>query len=595
MTIYRRLLISSCVALLAAAMLPFTPGQASPVPVLEYTAGPPKDYSEIKGLSKPRYKTIRETYEVEMKDGIMMYVEVERPKAPGRFGTILELSPYHGTIATRIGDRILPGPKDKEGNPIGLSGYFAPRGYAVVFADLRGTGKSEGCLDHLGPKDQSDAKKIVEWAAKQKWSNGRVGMTGHSYVGSTPQMAAAQNPKGLVTIVPSAGLAAMYHHEFQLGVPYNLQWVGPLAAYEGLAISRHLPPGTPPIPVVGGPPGDNFGNDMQYFGCGATQSAAVTGEAYASGAEVEWHRERDYRKGATKSKIPSFLVHGINDNAARVAATDWFIDRNGRPGDKAWIGQWDHGSDRFPNNRTCLQTAPEACKDDEWTSALHAWFDKHLLQKKVDTGPAVEVFLNTGDVFTAPTWPPVTGELKLFLSPDGKLQDRPADEGSNSYSADPEGYSNEFNTGNVSYTSPPAKKDMLIVGVPKMHLSISTTSPRVHIIPSLYDVSGDDRDRIGQSFCAVNPELREGIGQPSPVIPTQVMDFDIECQSQAHLLEKGHRLMLMIASSHPDKVPTFAADAQITVYTGGDEGTSVTLPVIYEPKRYADVRPLAHQ
>ena len=46
--------------------------------------------------------------------------------------------------------------------------------------------------------------------------------------------------------------------------------------------------------------------------------------------------------------------------------------------------------------------------------------------------------------------------------------------------------------------------------------------------------------------------------------------------------------MLMIASSHPDKVPTFASGAQVTVYSGGEEGTSVTLPVVYNPTTYAD-------
>ena len=573
------------ILLIAASLLPASASHARG----PQAAGAPKDYSEIKGLSQPRYETMTESFEVEMDDGIMMYVEVVRPTKPGRYGTILELSPYHGTIADRIGSRILPGPKGPDGAPIGLAGYFAPRGYAVVFADLRGTGKSEGCLDHLGPKDQADAKTIVEWAAKQKWSNGRVGMTGHSYVGSTPQAAASQNPKGLVTVVPSAGLAAMYHHEFQIGVPYNLQWAGPLVAYEGLAISRHLPPGTPPIPVVGGPPGDNFGNDMQYFGCGATQSAAVTGEAYMSGAEVEWHRERDYRKGATKADIPMFLVHGINDNAARIMATDWFIDRGGRPGDKAWIGQWDHGSGRFPNSRTCLQTARNQCEDDEWTSALHAWFDKHLLGKNIDTGPPVEVFLNDGSVYTSTKWPVAADKLKLFVDADGSLANRPADEGSVSYTADNRGFNNEFNTGNVSFTSAAVKQDTLIAGVPKMHLQISVPgSPRVHVIPSLYDVHGTEMDRIGQSFCAVNPELREGIDKPAPVIPTEIMSFDIECQPQAHLLEKGHKLMLMIASSHPDKVPTFANGAQVTVYSGGEEGTSVTLPVIYNPRTYAD-------
>ncbi len=571
-----RSVLSALVVILAAGLIPATASHARG-PEGGSTAGAPQNYTKIKGLSKPRFETVRETFEVEMDDGIMMYVEVERPKAPGRFGTILELSPYHGTLADRLGTRILPGPKNEAGAAIGLSGYFAPRGYAVVFADLRGTGRSEGCLDHLGPKDQADSKTIVEWAAKQKWSNGRVGMTGHSYVGSTPQMAAAQNPKGLVTIVPSAGLAAMYHHEFQIGVPYNLQWAGPVFAYEQLAMERYLPGG------------DNEGGSPEGAACGWTQSAAVTGEAWTSGAEVDWHRERDYRKGVTKADIPTFLVHGINDNAARIMATDWFIDRNGRPGDKAWIGQWDHGSGRFPNSRTCVQTEAVPCTDDQWSEALLAWFDKHLLKKDVDTGPAVELFLNDGSVYTSNKWPVAANKLTLYPDATGDLLDRPADEGSVSYTADTQGFNNEFNTGNVSFTSAAVKQDTLIAGVPKMQLQISVLgSPRVHVIPSLYDVAGDDMDRIGQSFCAVNPELREGIDAPAPVIPAEIMTFDIECQSQAHLLKKGHKLMLMIASSHPDKVPTFSSGAQITVYSGGEEGTSVTLPVIYNPKTYTD-------
>jgi uncharacterized protein len=93
---------------------------------------------------------------------------------------ILESSPYHGTLADRDGRRILPEPRDADGKSIGLTGYFAPRGYAVVMMDLRGTGRSEGCLDHLGMSDARDLEQVVEWAAGQSWSNGRVGMTGHS-------------------------------------------------------------------------------------------------------------------------------------------------------------------------------------------------------------------------------------------------------------------------------------------------------------------------------------------------------------------------------------------------------------------------------
>ncbi len=562
---FSRRTVAVVVSLMAAASALSVPAAAKPARAAK--AVPPTDYTKIEGLSQPRYETVRESFMVPMKDGINMYVEVVRPDVKGRFGTILELSPYHGTIADRSGTRILPGPED------GMAGYFAPRGYAVVFADLRGTGRSEGCLDHMGKKDQSDAYEIVEWAAKQPWSNGRVGMTGHSYVGSTPQMAAAQKPPHLVTIVPSAGLAAMYHHEFQLGVPYYLQWAGPLFAYEQLAIQRHLPP------ALSGW-GDNFGNGMEYFGCGATQSAAVTGEAYFSGAETQWHVERDFRKGATKAKIPTFIVHGVNDNAARIAASDWFIARDGRPGDKAWIGQWDHGSGCCPNRR-----------EDHWTLALHAWFDKHLQGRKVSTGPAAEVFLNDGSVFTSSQWPPQPdARVTFYPQGDGSmgLAEAETEEETLSYVADPRGFTNEFNTGHVAFETAPLPEDVLIAGVPKMRLVTSVTSPRVHINAQLYDVNGTSADRIGQSMFAINPELRNGPDEPEPVIPGQVMKIDLVGQPQAHLVKAGHTLRLVIASSHPDKVPVFAKGARVSVVVGGEDGTTVTVPVIYEPKLWPD-------
>ena len=528
--------------------------------------GAPKDYTKTVGLSKPRYGIVREAYNVKMTDGISMYVEVVRPTVPGRWGTILELSPYHGTLADRSGTRIFPGPVDAEDNKIGLAGYFAPRGYAVVFADLRGTGRSGGCLDHMGPKDQKDAKTIVEWAAKQPWSNGRVGMTGHSYVGSTPQMAAAQNPKGLVTIVPSAGLAAMYHHEFQNGVPYNLQWAGPAVAYEQLSIERHLPGG------------DNELGNMQYAGCGMTNSALVTNEAYFSGAATAWHKERDFRKGATASRIPMFVIHGVNDNAARIAALDWFNDRGGRPGDKAWIGQWDHGSGCCPNSR-----------ESQWTFALHAWFDKHLLGRNVDTGPPAEVFLNDGRVFTPPAWPTAPTRALTMRTTGGALTTNVDEPDSVRFIADPS--QGEFGDDAAVFTTEPLDREMLIAGIPTMKLVAAVYGERIHINATLYDVSPDgERDRISMSGWAIQPELRNGPDKPAPVIPGQKMVMNLLAQAEAHVLAKGHSLELRIQSTHPDKVPTFAGGAVIEIFTG-EGGTEFTIPVHDRVRLYKDPLP----
>ena len=102
------------------------------------TAGPPTDYTQVEGLSEPVHDTVFEVVRLPMRDGVEIYIEITRPDIDEPVPVILEASPYHGTIATRIGDRIFPDPKDEQGRNLGLVGYFAPRGYAVAMMGLRG-------------------------------------------------------------------------------------------------------------------------------------------------------------------------------------------------------------------------------------------------------------------------------------------------------------------------------------------------------------------------------------------------------------------------------------------------------------------------
>jgi uncharacterized protein len=530
------------------------------------------DYTKISNLSQPIYegRVIEETLMLPMGDGVSVYIEITRPDGPGPYPVILESSPYHGTLADREGTRILPEP-----GSLGLTGYFAPRGYAVVMMDLRGTGKSQGCLDHLAKKDAADLKRVVEWAASQPWSNGRVGMTGHSYVGSTPSLAASTRPNGLVTIVPSAGMARMYDHQFQAGVPYFLQWAGPMEAYEQIALERHLPGG------------ENFGKDVGDTGCGLPNSSLVAGEDQLSGRYAPWHAERDWAQAATAAPIPVFMVHGVNDNAARVAGMEWFTKRGGRAGDKLWLGQWDHGSGCCPTRRGI-----------QWTYALHAWFDKHLAQRQVETGPPVELFLSdgsfegarTGDrtqIMTTGRWPvPGASYLSLYPSADGKLTgSRPLIPGALSFAGDPTGHVSPQTTGGVNFATAPMTADTMLAGQPQLDLVASVTLPRVHLIATLYDESPGLRRRISQF--AINPELRNGIDKLTPVVPLQPMSMQPPGFAMSHNLRKGHWLLLRITASDPDKVPTFAVDPLISVHTG-PSGTALRVPVVANPNLVAD-------
>ncbi|MGH2711789.1 MAG: CocE/NonD family hydrolase C-terminal non-catalytic domain-containing protein, partial [Actinomycetota bacterium] len=255
---------------------------------------------------------------------------------------------------------------------------------------------------------------------------------------------------------------------------------------------------------------------------------------------------------------------------------------------KLWFGQWHHGSTDFPypNDRF-----------EQWTGALHAWFDRHLQQRDVDTGPPVELFLNDGRVLTEDTWPlPESSPLTLYPSAAETLATSPGAAASASYAADPSalflqepGSSIDFESSRVSFVSAPISTDTLIAGAPKLRLSLSMTSPRVDIMGTLWDMAPDGSgEKIGQGAFAMNPELRAGIDNPQPVTPGQTMVLDMEGMAQAHLLLAEHRLALTVASADSDKTPLFAAGARVTLSLGGSDPAALTLPVIENPILWED-------
>ena len=600
---------------------------------------PPLDYiSQASKLSPAAYpKTIKQVVELPMADGETIYLEIVRPDPAqypdlGKVPVILEASPYHGTIATRIGDRIFPDPRDANGNMIGLTGYFAPRGYAVVMMDLRGTGRSTGCLDQLGPKDASDMKEVIEWLATRDWSTGRIGMTGHSYVGSTPKVAAAMRPKGLVTIAPSAGLASMYDHQFQKGSPYLLQWAGPQWSYELLAMMRDLPPGYQENVLTGSPTGDNWGHrggPNPQTGCGWQNSAFTAGSGQITGQYERWHGQRDWRQGATDADIPVFMIHGVNDQAARIPAAEWFFDgRYRREGDKVWLGQWDHGSTNGRcGDRSNSRVTHPTCRFSQWQYALHAWFDHHLQQRTwvdaegnvhpIDTGPAVEVFLNgvnpieignpstpTGTprdpatwgtkVFTDSTWRKFP---KIELYPDAtdmtlKAQ-RPAEEAKVSYSGTDAftilAAAPKVHVGaNPVFRSAPMEEDSLFVGLPRLQLEASVLNSQiVDITAVLYRRSGSQREPM--NVCSIRPMFRNGVHDVAPVIPGERMTLPLQCFTMAHWVAKGQTIELELSTTTRHHAST-GSEQQVTVYTGGSNGTRYLPPKVPSFTLYDDVR-----
>src|SRR5260370_26674756 len=76
------------------------------------------------------------------------------------------------------------------------------RGYATLFADMTGTGASEGGYAESFdlPREGRDCAEIIEWAAGQDWCDGSVGAWGVSYGGMNPLAAPAHRPPHLPAI-----------------------------------------------------------------------------------------------------------------------------------------------------------------------------------------------------------------------------------------------------------------------------------------------------------------------------------------------------------------------------------------------------------
>ena len=157
---------------------------------------------------------IEKNVPVPMRDGVVLYADVYRPAAAGRYPVILQRTPYDKGL-TSIGMLML--------DVIRTAG----EGYAVVIQDSRGRYTSEGTF-YTFRDDVNDGYDTVEWCAVQPWSDGQVGMYGASYVGATQWLAAISTPPHLKAIFPL--ITASHYHEgwtyqggaFALG--FNESW-----------------------------------------------------------------------------------------------------------------------------------------------------------------------------------------------------------------------------------------------------------------------------------------------------------------------------------------------------------------------------------
>ncbi len=204
---------------------------------------PPSDLSDLLALDESPIRVkevsgleselrIERDVAVMTRDGTRLSANVFRPRAPGRYPVVMTITAYHKDDGPRrypdhLRNALEP---DFDMGRFEVSpwtpwegpdpAYWAARGYAVVTLDSRGYGKSGGVASVLSLQDRHDFHDAITWAGTQDWSNGRVGLTGVSYLAIAQWVAASGAPEHLAAITPWEGQSDNFREVlFHGGIP----------------------------------------------------------------------------------------------------------------------------------------------------------------------------------------------------------------------------------------------------------------------------------------------------------------------------------------------------------------------------------------
>src|SRR3954452_7747311 len=155
--------------------------------------------------------TVEKQGYVPMADGTQLEYTVDLPSGTGAFPVAMVYDGYcEGAGATSCND-------------VPNATALLAAGYAVLGVSIRGTSCSTGTFEAFTPQEWRDGAAAVEWAARQQWSNGHVGMLGDSFPGITQVGVAGLRPQHLDAIAPFQVTTDVYR---DAGAPGGILNVG---------------------------------------------------------------------------------------------------------------------------------------------------------------------------------------------------------------------------------------------------------------------------------------------------------------------------------------------------------------------------------
>lgn len=539
---------------------------------------------------------------IPMRDGVRLYANVYRPQAEGKFPVLVIRLPY--------------GKDEYYCQMPAIGKFWARKGYAAVIQDVRGKFTSEGTFEPF-EHEVADGYDTVDWAAKQPWSDGNVGVMGESYYGYTTWAAAVSQHPNLKCIAPANINMDVYSSAYRQGA-FDLQLMGDWAigmdasTYQNALRLDHWHLPLIAMDDAAGIPSYSYKRLVANpYGGGAWDGINLNG----------WYDQ---------ISIPILHLGGWYDVFLNGTIGDWQEIRSARSGSPSaapqWLvlGPWDHESTTDETHRIGQLDIGDKSATTQW-DVRQAFFDYCLkgMETELASQPGVQIFVvGDNDWRLEREWPLArTRYTDYYLHSDGAANTAqgdgslspvpPGDEAPDQYTYDPQDpvqYATGVDYWSLAekmkdrakvegrddvlvYTTAALSEDVEITGPISATLYAASSAPDTDFTVALVDVSPDGSTHLVQEGI-IRASFREGPDLRSPVEPGKVYEYVLDLWATSHVLKAGHRIRVEVSSSNFDRYDRnlntgkdFGLSAETvpatqTIYHSSEYPSRITLPVI---------------
>lgn len=555
-------------------------------------------------LPPPLYEDIVQSEEwIDMADGVRLRATVAKPRAEGKWPTVLIRTPY---VAAAMMDymRVVPA----------LPRY----GYAVVYNGVRGTMGSGGEWLPF-EMEVKDGRDVIDWVARQSFCDGNIGTYGPSYMGHAQWCAAMAGHPALKAMYVTFYGARPYQLFYRRGMFRQQVWTNWAAFMMGE--NRHdffLPEEREALlkKAHAVKPHNLLGEALLGVACDwyvDWLKNVKEGDAYW--AEGFWQA---LEQSVQDIDIPILLHGGWFDIFLR-AQLDTYrrLPRSVREKSRFIIGPWCHSGG--PGG--ALHYPDADLMGIGYVKPALEWFDAHLKGKPYphQIGGVETYTIGEGRWRSWPGDYRASGERVLYLhanGADGALADkRPVHEHSFTYLYDPNDPVRSVDEiarsgrgpaegAEISKIQPPigARADVIsfqteplaagltIAGSIRVALYVRSTAPA-----TAFSVKVIESFPNGPEVCVRDDITDIRFVDETRILPYEpgtVRELSIAMADVSWQLQKGSRLRVDISSSnypdyhaHPNVEALFGetietAVAEQTLLMGGEHASNIVLPIL---------------